>query len=178
MGANGTHKRALTPFIHNATQIQTDIFPAVSPNGRRIAFARLGTGGIASRVFVMGIHGSRARPVTPNKYEAWAPDWSPNGNEITFSSQLVRFGSSVFTTKPDGSSIHRLTPDRFPNNDAGSAYSPRGNRIVFTSDRKHANFCCNDLFSIASGGGNDREIHTGKAAGILDPAWGTAPLIR
>ncbi len=178
MRANGTRKRALTPFVDGPSNTESDFDPEVSPNGRRIVFSRFQAGGFTGRVFVMGIDGGGAHAITPAKYEAFRPDWAPSGNRITFSSNVARVGSSIFTIKRDGSDVHRQTPDRFPHNDAASAYSPRGNRIVFVSDRRYPDLCCNDLFSIGSGGGKDRRLHTGEPAGILDPAWGTAPIIR
>ena len=50
--------------------------------------------------------------------------------------------------KPDGTGLHRLTPDRFPHNDALATYSPQGNHIAFVSDRNYPDECCLDLFAI------------------------------
>ena len=177
--ADGKRKHALTPFVHGSKDIRNDFNAQVSPNGRLIAFGRFDAGGIRGQIMLMRADGSHVHSITAPKYEAFQPDWAPNGKRIAFSSQAPRPGSSVFTVKPDGSGVHRLTPDRYPNNDADPAYSPRGDRIAFISDRKYDDLCCADLFSMRSDGGKGHRIPTGKpGAGILDPAWGTAPIIR
>ena len=179
MGVDGSHKRALTPFVDGPKDVHGDFDPSVSPNGKRIAFTRFQAGGFASRVFVMGANGSHPKAITAPSLEGFQPDWAPSGGRITFSSAAVRTGSSVFTVKPNGKGVHRLTPGRFPHNDALSTYSPRGDRIAFVSDRSYPDTCCNDLFTMKPSGARERRVHTHpKGAGIITPAWGSAPLVR
>jgi Tol biopolymer transport system component len=175
MRSNGTHKRALTPFREvNET---VDAAPSVSPNGRRIVFTRFLKDGIEARVFMMRIDGSHLHPLTPPHFEGGSPDWMPNGDRIVFTSNSFRTGSSVFTIRPDGRGIHRLTPSRYPHNDAAATFSPRGNRIAFISDRNYPDACCNDLFEMDADGSAEEMIDVGLTnPGILDPAWGTHPL--
>jgi Tol biopolymer transport system component len=79
--------------------------------------------------------------------------------------------------KPDGTDIRRVTPDRFPHSDALPFYSPQGNQIAFISDRNYSDACCNDLLAIGPNGTGEHMVATGlSGAGILFPAWGTAPL--
>ena len=176
--SNGKHKHALTPFVHGTRDIHNDFNAQVSPNGRLIAFSRFGGGGIAGQILLMRLDGSHVHPITPPKYEAFQPDWSPNGKRIAFSSLVARTGSSVYTMRSTGGDIHRLTKDHFPKNDAQPAYSPNGEKVVFISDRKYDDGCCVDLFTIGVDGGTDHRIPTKPGGGILDPAWGTAPIIR
>jgi TolB protein len=179
MRADGTHKRALTPYIDGPNNEAVDFGPSVSPNGRWVAFTRFFEGGFVARVFVMCADGRNPHPVTPPRLEGGAPDWSPSGRHIAFNSNGARNGSSLFTMKPDGADIHRITRDRFPHNDALPSYSPQGDRIAFISDRRYPDICCNDLFAINPDGAGEHMIRTGLFdAGIVYPAWGTAPLIR
>ena len=179
MRADGTHKRALTPYVHGPTDEAIDFGLSVSPEGQRIVFTRFAADGFAARLFVMCADGSHAHAVTPPRLEAGAPDWSPSGHRIVFNSHQPNNGASLFTMKPDGSDIHRLTPDRFPHNDALPSYAPQGNGIAFISDRNYPDACCLDLFAINANGSGDHMIHTGLSeAGILWPAWGTAPPIH
>ena len=175
MRSNGTHQHALTRFHEPSETV--DVSPMVSPNGKRIAFTRFNKGGIHTRIFLIRTDGTHAHAVTPWRLEALLPDWKPNGRRIVFSSNGFRTGSSVFTMRPNGSSIHRVTPDRYPFNDVAAVYSPKGNRLAFISDRNYPDECCNDLFEIDPNGADETLIDTGLSPpGILDPAWGTHPL--
>jgi Tol biopolymer transport system component len=169
---DGTHRRALTRLRAHA-----DIQASVSPNGRQIAFARFGARGIISQVYVMNGDGSGEHAVTPPALEGSDPHWSPTGNLITFTSNCCRPGSNVYVMHPDGAGISRLTQTPFPHNSFQSAYAPAADRIVFASDRRYADFCCNDLFVMRSNGTRERLVHTGLT-GVLAPSWGTAPLAK
>src|SRR5919199_77741 len=127
MRANGSHKHKVAG---DAKGFQ-DFTPAYTPNGRRIVFGRFNAGGFAARVFIMRANGAHAHAVTAAPLEGFEPDWAPSGRRITFTSQAPRPGSSIFTIKPGGSHLHRVTPARFPHSDALSTYSPRGNRLAF-----------------------------------------------
>jgi hypothetical protein len=76
---------------------------------------------------------------------------------------------------PDGTGIRRLTHTPFPHDSFQSAYAPAADRIAFATDRRHADFCCNDLFVMRSNGTRETLVHTGLT-GVLNPTWGTAPL--
>lgn len=166
---DGTHLRALTRLRAHA-----DIQPSVSPDGRQIAFTRLGAHGIISQVYVMRADGSGARAVTPPALEGIDPNWSPTGKLITFTSNCCRAGSNIYVMHPDGTGIRRLTHTPFPHNSFLSAYAPQGDRVVFASDRRHPDFCCNDLFVMRSNGTRETLVRTGLT-GVLSPTWGTAP---
>ena len=58
MRADGTHKQALTPYVHGPSDEAVDFGLSVSPDGKRIVFTRFASGGFAARLFVMGIDGS------------------------------------------------------------------------------------------------------------------------
>jgi Tol biopolymer transport system component len=172
IGVDGTRRRALTRLRAHA-----DIQASVSPDGRQIAFTRLGARGIISQVYVMRADGSGAHAITPPALEGISPRWSPTGRLITFTSNCCRPGSNVYVTHPDGTGIRRLTRTPFPHNSFLPAYAPQGDRIVFASDRRYPDFCCNDLFVMRSNGTRETLVHTGLT-GVLAPAWGTAPLAK
>ena len=69
---DGNGLQQLTKGSSSATQ------PSISPNGRRIAFVRLGRG-----IYVMNIDGSRERRLTTGSHDLF-PVWSPNGTTIAF----------------------------------------------------------------------------------------------
>jgi TolB protein len=60
------------------------------------------------------------------------PLWSPRGDLIMFSRQAGG-DYEIYTVKPDGSGVRRLTFSR--GNDAHMAWSPEGDEIAFVSTR-------------------------------------------
>jgi TolB protein len=167
---DGTHLRALTPL-----RPVNDIQASVSPDGKQIAFARLGAKGITSQIYVMNADGSGAHAVTPPSLQGVGPKWSPTGTLITFTSNCCRAGSNIYVMHPNGTGIRRLTHTPFPHNSFLSAYAPQGDRITFATDQRHPDFCCNDLFVMRSNGTQETLVPTGLT-GVLSPTWGTAPL--
>jgi Tol biopolymer transport system component len=178
MRADGTHKRALTSYIEPPKNEAIDFDLSISPNGKRIAYSRFAGGGFQARLFVVRADGGNSHAVTPPYLEGGNPDWSPSGRRIAFNNNSTRNGSSIFTIRPNGSDIQRLTGNRFPHNDFFPSYSPQGNRIAFVSDRNYPDQCCVDLFMIRADGSGEHMIDTGQSnTGLLWPDWGTAPLL-
>ena len=178
MRSDGTHKQALTPFVHDETNEIIDFVPSVSPDGTQIAFGRFADGGFVGRIFVMNADGSDPHSITPPRFEGFAPDWAPDGQRLTFSSYVARLGTAIFSLRPDGTDIEQLTESNFPFNDFSSVYSPRGNRLAFSSDRKFPDLCCADLFEMRVAGGAGHPLGVGLSPpGIINPAWGSAPLV-
>ncbi len=109
-----------------------DIYPAISPDGQSIAFAR--SEGPAVRIYVMNADGRGATPLTSGVDDQgvpsadMAPAWSPDGGHIVFAG--FRSGcEQLFVMKADGSDVTGLTPcsgaDRDP------SWSPDGRYIAF-----------------------------------------------
>jgi Tol biopolymer transport system component len=172
MNANGTHKHALTRYIPSGVHERVDFAPAVSPNGKRIAFLRFESNGIQAQIWVMNADGSNPHAITAPWLEATAPAWSPDGRWIVFNSNNSRTGSHIFAMKPDGKDVRTLTPNRFPHNDVGPNYSPDGNQIAFSSDRRYPDGCCLDLFEMRGNGSGEHKVNLNlHHAGILDPVW-------
>lgn len=62
-----------------------DSDPAVSPDGKTVAFERHTTIGPAS-VYAVALSGGNPRQVTPDGWAAWSPMWSSDGQYIIFNS--------------------------------------------------------------------------------------------
>ena len=78
--------------------------PAWSPDGRRIAFRRLGIGRANSDLYVVNADGSGLRRLTRNPAKLRWFAWSPDGRTIAF----LRNGE-VYIVNADGSGERRLT---------------------------------------------------------------------
>lgn len=126
MDANGSHLTNLTNHPAN------DLFPAWSPDGKRIAFAR--GSGLGRELYVMNADGSNPVRLTFNSLADVQPVWSPSGKELAF----VRFGSDqnrdlyVMSAEPNGATVQVTDdPALF---DILPDWAPSG-RIAFSSDR-------------------------------------------
>jgi Tol biopolymer transport system component len=173
MRSDGTHRQLVVPFI--AAPNETNNFdPKVSPDGRRISFTRFGFHGIVSQVWVARINGTHARPLTAPRLEAGQSAWSPDGSHIAFASNSSRPQSSIYVMRADGSDVTRLATTKWPTNNFGPSYAPGGGQIAFSSDRRHPDLCCEELFTMRANGSRQHLVATGLQ-GVIDVAWGTAP---
>jgi TolB protein len=120
-------------------------YPATSPNGRIIVFARSGN------LFTMRTDGSRVRRLT----NGGRPAFSPGGHLIAFTRLS---GGKLFVIRPDGSGLRELDRvDLRRGKISGPAFSPAGDRIVYTRERG-ARSSSADLFSIRPNGAGKRRI--------------------
>jgi Tol biopolymer transport system component len=173
MRSDGTRRHLVIPFLDTPTETN-NFFPDVSPDGRHIAFTRFGFHGISSQVWVAGINGAHARPLTAPRLEASGPNWSPDGSRIGFTSNTNRPQSSLYVMRADGTGVTRLATSTWPTNNFGSSYSPGGGQVAFSSDRRHPDLCCVDLFVMRANGSQQHLVDTGLQ-GVIDVDWGAAP---
>jgi Tol biopolymer transport system component len=114
--------------------------PQFSPDGSSVAFTRF-KDARTSAIFRVGIDGSDLVRLTPWRLNASHPDWSPNGQKITFDSGdfagRTDGGGNIWVMRPDGSGRKKLTDyqrlrkgDRF-NLANNPVWSPNGTRIMF-----------------------------------------------
>jgi TolB protein len=145
--------------------------PVWSPDGRKIAFDS-DREGFLSAVWVVSAAGGTPTRLTDPDLEAFWPSWSPDGSRILFSSNYARAHSDVYSMRPDGSGVRRLT--HLPEDVGGAwqaSYSPDGRQIVLISDIEQPTpFDFYDIFTMrADGSGLTRVVSTQPG---YTPDWG------
>jgi TolB protein len=119
---DGSGYRELTNGPNN------NAFPSMSPDGTRFVYRSFGPEGNGLRI--MNIE-AKTSTMLNEGYDNF-PLWSPRGDLIMFS-RLSEGNYEIYTIKPDGTGVKRLTNAR--GNDAHQAWSPDGEHIVFASTR-------------------------------------------
>lgn len=101
-------------------------YPAISPDGRSIAYAYGG------QIWLVGSQGGEAIPLTSGEFYSTRPVWSPDGKTIAFACK--RNGNfDLFVTAVAGGAPRRLTFHSA--NDLPYAFSGDGQAIYFGSTR-------------------------------------------
>ena len=119
---DGTGFREVTAGPNN------NAFPSLAPDGNRFVFRTFGPEGNGLRIMNLE---TKAVTTLTREYDNF-PLWSPRGNLIMFS-RLVEGSYEIYTIRPDGTALRRLTFTR--GNDGHMAWSPDGGYIAFVSSR-------------------------------------------
>ena len=118
---------------HAVSDAGTVLAPAWSPNGRYIAYSRLGRRGWDIVVHDLVTGSSRTLAATPGGLNT-TPAFSPDGKSIAYA-HAGENGTDIYITSPFGSGgAQRVTVGRGTDNISPS-FSPDGGRVAFTSGR-------------------------------------------
>jgi TolB protein len=151
MHANGTGRHAVTAATSQA------ISPALSRDGRRVAFVR------RDDIYVTRVDGSHVRRLTfSSSTQEGSPTWSPDGGWIGYSS--YRAGrSSIWKMRSDGGQKTLLAAGKTL---SVPAWSPVGDRIVYAGVN-------GQIWMLnANGGGKHALTRTASGAGVdWSPSW-------
>ena len=114
------------------------VFPG--RNGR-ITFMRQDKAGLWQTWVASGQFRNRTKLTDESANSGW-PVWAPGGRRIAFDSDRTDPNpndenaiNDIFTMKPDGTGVRKLTHSRGFSGDAG--YAPNGKHIAFDSDRDY-----------------------------------------
>ena len=148
---DGSHLTRLTPPGREAQ------YPAWSPDGRRIAFTYVETGGFS--IYVMDATGTNVKRLTNGPEDNW-PVWSPDSERIAFS----RGEQTIWSMNPDGTDARLVTT----RGGAPLNWSP-AKKLVFSCTRSGVAESC----SISESGTGFRTLLSGAEGGF--PAWRPQP---
>jgi len=145
VAADGSGRRNLTN-----DHVYGDDYPALSPDGRTLAFAR------GRNLFVMPARGGRARELLPS---ATKPTWSPDGANLAFNRVAAdNRGYEAGIVRRDGSGVISI-PD---------AWNPTwldGKRIAFETEKGDWTYA----IAVAKADGSERRVVVrGEDLGLLE----------
>lgn len=139
----------LLPTITHAEPVRFARSPALSPDGKTVAFSYLGD------LWTVDANGGNARHITMHEKHDFNPVFSPDGQWIAFSSN--RHGQyDVFVIPVKGGRPKRLTFDSA--DDHVTAWSPDSENILFMSSREIDLPYKVELFSVPLAGGQPKRI--------------------
>ncbi len=137
--------------------------PAISPDGRAVAFVSDRTGSL--EIYVVGLApGSEEVAITHDGGQNMQPDWSPDGRWIAFHSR--RRGGVWIVPSTGG------TPQQVVDRGSSPAWSPDSERLVYTPDE--GGLAGQQVLWTVKRDGSDRRqlTHLGQPAGGHNhPAW-------
>jgi TolB protein len=148
---------------------------AWSPDGRHLVFqvqnsART-TPANGRALFVINADGSGLHRLTPWSLNAGGgPDWSPDGKRILFRSVSAadHLRGDIYTIRPDGTELRRLTNLSPAHRVLLGSYSPNGRSIVLATD---ATAGVPDIHLMDADGTNLRRVTNSNSAED-SPDWG------
>jgi Tol biopolymer transport system component len=106
--------------------------PAWSPDGKLIVYDYRRPGFGIREIWVVGVDGSRPRPVTELGAVSTLPAWSPDGRHLAFQSNVHGGHFEIYTIGRDGRGLRRET--RSSIDTIEPAWSPDGSEIAFSRD--------------------------------------------
>jgi len=131
-------------------------YPALSPDGKQIAFSYKGD------IYTVPATGGEAKQITMHVAYDYMPVWSPDSKQIAFAS--FRFGNfDIFITSANGGNANRLTT--FSGPESPYTFTPDGKYIVFgakiqapTASAAFPSRVMSELYKVPVEGGRPEQI--------------------
>jgi TolB protein len=150
--ATGSERRRIPSNVANSFQ------PSWSPNGRRIAVTKPGSG-----IYVIDAGTGRAKRLSSGESDE-APAWSPDGKLILFQRQVTATNWDIYAARPSGG-LRRITRD--PGQQLHPAWSTDGRRIAYAEQHPSGNWV---IYTANADGSNPQQI-TSERDSSQDPSW-------
>jgi TolB protein len=145
----------------------SDVMPAVSPDGSRIAFAS--NRGGSWDLFVINSTGGQAVEVTSDSSQELNPTWSPDGRYLAYARMGETSGRwEIWVTEVNRNAVKRfLTYGLFPD------WHPTQNKIVFqrARDRGERLFSIWTLDMVKGEATALTELASSPLAALINPKW-------
>jgi Tol biopolymer transport system component len=126
INADGSDLRQLNPSGSKLEDVGMPV-ASLSPDGRQAAF------GVNNAVWVVDLEGGDAKAITPQLGYAWAAQWSPTGDWLTYT-RWHDHTTAVALVRPDGTDDHEITaPDETDEANA-AVWSPDGRYLLAIRD--------------------------------------------
>ena len=140
-----SHREIAERIIGNVLQASS---PAVSPDGRSIAFVvtrvELDENTYRSQVWLASVDGGTPHPVTSGDDDTH-PVWSPDGEFLAFTSRRSdKEGDTTLHVLPIGLPGETRTIASMPEGISDVRFSPDGSMIAFTSRTRHERYSAKD----------------------------------
>ena len=149
-----------------------DLSPELSRDGSKIVFTRQFTTG-GSQLMVANADGSGLTDVTPTNVEKQSivePSWSPDGNQVVYSSNADG-NYELYTLKVGNESATRLTSTKWPIQNLDPVWSPSGKAIAFSRSGLSLTSAAAGLFQIRLDGNASRLTRAIDGDGYVSPDY-------
>ena len=170
MNADGTNPMRLTENVQLGSDSSgpfygSDLSPAWSPDGTKIAFMSQRNGFAVPEIYVMNANGSNQTRLTNNTFEDNDPFWVRGGGRVTYSSR--RSGQNgIWEINQDGSSDHQITTGFLAD------WAPDGHKLALTDFDPSSNFAF-AVFLTDEEGDNRVKLTNNGFVDSSAPAWQT-----
>jgi len=157
--------------VRSLTYSGRDSSPAVSPDGRTVAFSSNRDG--IPRIWLKQLQGGGEVPLTPGPDDF--PRFSPDGSSLLFIRSQGN-GTALYRMSVLGTDLRKVVE--------GATYgdwSPDGTRIAFLRPKAEAGTLVSELYQLDTAGGQERLLATIRSESIMSaPRWnaeGTSILV-
>jgi Tol biopolymer transport system component len=126
VNADGSGLRQLNPIGSKLEDVGMPV-ASLSPDGRKAAF------GVDNGVWVVDLEGGDATAITPRTGYAWAVQWSPSGEWLTYT-RFHGHTTAVALVRPDGTDDHEITAPVETDEANAAVWSPDGKYLLVPRD--------------------------------------------